>query len=110
MHKLALRHHTGLFEESSSKSYIILAVYSGMLACCYNKLVQYGSCRNTLPYTLTAVGTCIAIILRWSNLIPIKMTLAGTKPDKLINTYFESGNIKIKQVDEMLIARIKDQD
>lgn len=98
------------FRESSNKSYIALAVYSGMLTYCFKELVQHGMSSVTVPYVIGGIGAVIAIILLWSNLMPNEMTLAGTKPDKLIHPFYEQESVKANQLKEMMIARIDDQD
>ncbi|HRH51659.1 MAG TPA: hypothetical protein PLP23_23120 [Panacibacter sp.] len=98
------------FRESSNKSYIALAVYSGMISYCFKEIVQRNISLSSLPYIITAAGSVAAIILLWSNLMPKKMTLAGTEPSKLIHPFFEQESIKDNQLKEMIITKIIDHD
>lgn len=98
------------FRESSNKSYIALAVYSGMLTYCFKEIVKQGVCLESLPYIITGAGSVIAIILLWSNLMPNKMTLAGTEPKNLVHPFFERESVKDNQLMEMVITKIIDHD
>jgi hypothetical protein len=98
------------FRESSNKSYIALAVYSGILSYCFKEIVMQSVCLDSLPYIITGVGSVIAIILLWSNLMPKKMTLAGTQPKNLIHTFFEHESVKGNQLKEMIVTKIIDHD
>ncbi|GMV77152.1 MAG: hypothetical protein AMXMBFR79_02870 [Chitinophagaceae bacterium] len=98
------------FRESSNKSYIALAVYSGMLSYCFKELVKQSVCLESLPYIITGVGSVVAIILLWSNLMPKKMTLAGTEPKNLIHPFFEHESVKENQLKEMIVTKLIDHD
>lgn len=98
------------FRESSNKSYIALAVYSGMLSYCFKEIVKQGVCLEGLPYIISGAGSVIAIILLWSNLMPKKMTLAGTEPKNLIHPFFEQEDVKANQLKEMIVTKLIDHD
>ncbi len=98
------------FRESSNKSYIALALYSGMLSYCFKEIVKESACMESFPYIITGIGSVVAIILLWSNLMPKKMTLAGTEPKKLIHPFFEQESVKANQLKEMIVTKLIDHD
>lgn len=94
------------FRESINKSFIVFAIYSGILSYSFNEALKRADYR--LSYIIAFIGALIGAILITRNLLPGKMILPGTNPKDFIDPYFSHMDAIGKQVREMKIGKILD--
>jgi len=70
--------------ENINKSYILFAFLSSLFSFCFVKIVG-----NEFIYGILLFGSLICIILIRKNLFPPIINFTGSKPEKLITSYFE---------------------
>ena len=96
------------FRESINKSFIVLAVYSGFMPYCFEKIANGNFELTTIIYVVIFLGSLVSLIIILPNLLPSQMNFQGTEPDKLINEYFEQEIFKEQQRKQMLRVKIQD--
>jgi hypothetical protein len=95
--------------ETSNKSYTAVALYSGLLAYCFNKVITAENSSEYEPYIAAGFGLIISIVFIFKNLIPRKMIFVGTEPNKMLDNYFIEETIS-DQKREMIITKLIDHD
>lgn len=96
------------FRESINRSYGAIVFFGTMLAFCLEKLISNEFSKELLPYFIAIAGLSVCIGVVWNNLLPGKMNIYGTKPDRLLNDYFSQDDFKESRKRQMMIVRIDD--